>query len=71
MALWEDFITMDKGKQMSKTMFEWDMEKDVNSFRIIADNLRYEGQESRARAVEYLIERVKYERTLRVLEENF
>jgi len=35
----------------------WDKDKDLNHFRSIASNLIFEGQESRADAFEYLIER--------------
>ncbi len=43
----------------STTFFcHWGLDKDVNDFRKIADNLRAEGFTSRADAVEYLIERI-------------
>jgi repressor of nif and glnA expression len=39
-------------------MFGWDFEKDPNHFLVIAERLEKEGQESRARAIRYLVERL-------------
>ena len=38
---------------------KWPWDKNLDDFQVIADNLRNEGHESRAIAVEYLIERCK------------
>lgn len=44
----------------------WSLDKNVMDFMGVAENLRAEGQESRARAVEYLIQRVLLEDAARV-----
>jgi len=37
----------------------WDMNKSLEDFRKVSENLRYDGQESRADVVDYLIERIE------------
>lgn len=38
---------------------KWDLDKNVNDFIVVAENLRKEGHQSRADVVDHLIERVK------------
>ena len=37
----------------------WLLDKSVDEFKLMVDNLKSEGQVSRAEAIEYLVERVK------------
>jgi len=54
---------------MAITLFGWDMNKNVYDFETIGNNLLSEGQESRGKAVLYLIERVKIaEEKLRLID---
>lgn len=37
----------------------WEMNKRMDDFKIVSDNMRYEGQGSRADIIDYLIKRVQ------------
>lgn len=37
----------------------WEMNKRLEDFKIVSDNMRYDGQESRADIIDYLITRIQ------------
>lgn len=44
---------------MTKTMFGWEMDKNIGDFSDVSKNMREEGHHSRADVIDYLIARVR------------
>lgn len=44
---------------MTQKMFGWEMDKNIEDFFTVSNNMREEGHHSRADVIEYLITRVK------------